>query len=216
MNERPPERLSEQDVTNAHLKPEREEGRESEPVVRPRIYVTAGLPLRAELVVGTWLDMARPPRDIYADLFAAINDENSIDNDRVYIWDHRGFGAFEVITGPLGLEGIHSIDLLSQVARGIVEHGPAFAVWAQVHEDEPRQFDRFAQVFRGHYKSPGEFVRTQLEPMGYETLLDNTLPAAIRARTAIDYDAIADQLFETEDIVAVRAGDGYWIFDERT
>lgn len=215
MNELPPECFPDDVPTSHPDAPELEDEHESEPRVSPRIYVTAGLPLRADLVVGTWLDMARPPRDIYADLFAAINDETCIDHDRVYIWDDNGFGAFEVITGPLGLEGGHSIDLLSTVARGIVEHGPAFAVWAQVHEDEPQHFDRFAQVFKGHYPTPGAFIRKQLEPMGYETLLDNTLPANIRAHTAIDYDAIAEHLFETEDIVAIRAGDGFWIFDER-
>lgn len=56
---------------------------------------------------------------------------------RLYIWDHRGFGAFVVTTGAIGLEGTDSIELLAQVARGIKEHGLAYAVWASVHDDDP-------------------------------------------------------------------------------
>ncbi len=116
---------------------EQESSHEAEPHPSPRIYVTAGLPLRAELTDGTWLDMAQEPGDIYEDMYTVLGDPQESAVDRFYIWDHKGFGAFGVTTGALGLEGTDSIELLAQVARGIAEHGPAFAVWASVHEEDP-------------------------------------------------------------------------------
>ncbi|WP_280483572.1 antirestriction protein ArdA [Nocardia farcinica] len=194
--------------------PESEPDHEHPPRGTPQIYVTAGLPLRADLVAGTWLDMARSTDAIYDELRTVTDQEIGINTDRLYIWDYRGFGAFEVTTGPLGLEGTHSLELLARVARGITEHGPAFAAWAQVHEDEPELFDRFPRIFKGHYATLGEFIRDQLEPQGYEAALDAALPDSIRPFATIDYDAIADQAFSSGDLIAYRTGDGYWIFDE--
>ncbi|MBF6259856.1 antirestriction protein ArdA [Nocardia farcinica] len=184
--------------------------------LNPRIYVTKGLPLRAELTTGTWLDMARDPREIYAEMYAVLEDEAS-DGERLYIWDYRDFGAFTVTTGAIGLEGVDSIELLAQVARGIAEHGPAYAVWADVHEDDPHLFDHFVNAYKGQHETMAAYVRQMFEPLKIEATLRQVVPAGLENFVYIDYGAVGEEMLREGDIVAFPAEDGgVWIFDEKS
>ncbi|MCX4098030.1 antirestriction protein ArdA [Nocardia sp. alder85J] len=189
---------------------------EHAPRLNPRIYVTKGLPLRAELTEGTWLDMARDPATIGAEMYAVLGDDEGHVGVPLYIWDHQDFGAFDIVTGALGLEDVPSIELLSKVARGIKEHGPAYATWAAVHEEDPRLFDHFSAAYEGHYGSVADYVREQFQPTDYDELLDRALPAEIRHYASIDYEAIGAEWQREMDMVVFPAeGGGVWIFNER-
>ncbi|WP_157187318.1 antirestriction protein ArdA [Nocardia vinacea] len=192
-----------------------EANQEHEPRSNPRIYVTSGLPLRAELTTGTWLDMARSPEDIHAEMFAVFGDDETYEADRLYIWDYHGFGAFEVTTGAIGLEGVDSIELLAQVAQGIAEHGPAYAAYASAHEDDLRRLDQFERAYQGHYESPEAYARELLAPLRLDDALKPLLPASIRDFDCIDYDGIGQGLLAQDDIVVFTADDGgVWVFNE--
>ncbi len=193
-----------------------EASREEAPRPNPRIYVTKGLPLRAELTTGTWLDMAREPEAIHAEMYSVFGEDETYDADRLYIWDHRGFGAFVVTTGALGLEGTDTIELLAQVARGIKEHGLAYAVWASVHDDDPRLFDHFATAYKGHYESTAAYVRQLFEPLHIEDMLKRAVPKALEALVQVDYKAIGEEMLREGDIVEIPAdGGGVWMYEER-
>lgn len=202
---------------SASATPEAEASRERQPQLNPRIYVTAGLPLRAELTTGTWLDMARDPREIYAELSAVLGDPIEHDVDGFYIWDYQDFGGFKVTTGAIGLEGVHSVELLSQVAQGVAEHGPAFAAWASAHEDEPGQFDRFKRAYKGHFDSLAAYVRTLfVGDDDSEQRLRLSLPPRFHDYGSEDYEEIGEYLADAWDLVAFPANEhGVWIFDER-
>ncbi|BDT94162.1 hypothetical protein IFM12275_41380 [Nocardia sputorum] len=195
---------------------EDETGHEREALRYPRIYVTAGLPLRAELTRGTWLEMARDPDYIYTELYTVLGEPYEHDADRFYIWDHQGFGAFDVSTGAIGLDDVHSVELLSKVANGIVDHGPAFAAWASAHEDDPAQFDRFTAAYKGHYEDLAAYTRHVMAPLNLEDRLVGALPSGLEVFAFIDYDAMGQQLVRDTDLVVFPAtGGGVWIFDER-
>ncbi len=182
----------------------------------PRIYFTAGLPLRAELTDGAWIDMARPSEAIYDELYAVFGEDETYGPEGVYIWDHDGFGVFGVSTGALGLEGTDSIELLAQVARGIAEHGPAFAVWASVHEEDPRLFGHFATAYKGHHENMAAYVRQLFEPLKIEELLRGAAPEGLQGYVRIDYGALGEEMERQNDVVAFPAdGGGVWVFEER-
>ncbi|MEV6255629.1 antirestriction protein ArdA [Nocardia sp. NPDC051911] len=203
---------STQHIPAAH---ERAAEREGEPRPHPHIYITKGLPLRAELTTGTWLDMARDPRDIYAEMYAILEDETS-DDERLYIWDYRDFGAFDVTTGAIGLEGVDSIELLSQIARGIAKYGPAYAAWADAHDDDPLLFDRFATAYKGHHENMAAYVRQLFEPLRIDEMLKRAVPTALEEFVYVDYAAIGQEMLREGDLVAIPAeGGGVWVFDER-
>ena len=195
---------------------EQEATYETEPRPTPRIYFTAGLPLRAELTTGAWIDMARPSEDIYDELYAVFGEDETYGPEGVYIWDHEGFGSFGLITGALGLEDVHSIELLAQVARGIAEHGPAFAVWASVHEENPSLFDHFAAAYKGHHENMAAYVRRLFETSQIDQTLRKAVPDALKDFVYVDYAAIGEEMQREGDIIAFPAeDDGVWVFDER-
>ncbi|MBF6546977.1 antirestriction protein ArdA [Nocardia brasiliensis] len=218
MNERFPNanEHNESQDENESAPPKAEPNRERDPRLNPRIYVTRGLPLRAELTDGAWFDMARDPLTIRAELYSIFADEETYDHEGLYIWDHQDFGGFGVTTGAIGLEGVHSIELLAQVARGVAEHGPAFALWASVHEDDPRLFDHFASAYQGHHQSMAAYVRQLFKPLGIEELLAQAAPEGLQNYVCLDYGGIGEEMLREGDVVAFPAdGGGVWIFDER-
>ncbi|MBF6446623.1 antirestriction protein ArdA [Nocardia elegans] len=189
---------------------------EQDPPRYPRIYVTRGLPLRAELTDGAWIDMARDPKSIHAELYSMFGEQEVYDREGLYIWDYQGYASFRPTTGPLGLEGVHSIELLTQVAQGIIDYGPAFSAWASAHEDDPSQFGRFERAYQGHYESIGGYVRQLLAPLGLDEVLRDAFPDQLKHLAYIDYEAIGEQLLAQDDIIAFPAdGGGVWIFDEK-
>ncbi|WP_280410273.1 antirestriction protein ArdA [Nocardia brasiliensis] len=215
MNERFPN-------TNEHQPDDKSAPAEAEPNherdarLNPRIYVTRGLPLRAELTEGAWFDMARDPLAIQAELYSVFGEDETYDREGLYIWDYRDFGGFDVTTGAIGLEGVHSIELLAQVARGVAEYGPAFAVWASAHEDDPRLFDHFASAYQGHHESMAAYVRQLFKPLGVEELLAQAAPEGLQDYVRLDYEGIGEEMLREGDVVAFPAdGGGVWVFDER-
>ncbi|MFI9636644.1 antirestriction protein ArdA [Nocardia sp. NPDC051929] len=217
MNEKYPQHIPAAEDGQEHqpAADERAADREGEPRPHPRIYITKGLPLRAELTTGTWLDMARDPRDIYAEMYGILEDETS-DGERLYIWDYRDFGAFDVTTGAIGLEGVDSIELLSQIARGIAKYGPAYAAWADAHDDDPLLFDHFATAYKGHHENMAAYVRQLLEPLRIDEMLKRAVPTALEEFVYVDYAAIGQEMLREGDLVAIPAeGGGVWVFDER-
>lgn len=172
--------------------------------------------MRVELTDGTWLDMAREPADIHDELYTTFGTDEDAEGKPLYIWDYQGFGNFEVATGAIGLEGVDSIDLLAQVARGIAEYGPAYAAYASAHEDDPRLFDHFASSYKGHHASMGAYVQQLFEPLKIEELLKTAAPEGLQEYVRLDYGGIGEEMVREGDLVAFPAeGSGVWIFDER-
>ncbi|MFG1797779.1 antirestriction protein ArdA [Nocardia sp. NPDC049149] len=137
--------------------------------------------------------------------------------DRLYIWDYRGFGAFSITTGAIGLEGVDSIELLAQVARGIKEHGPAYAAYASAHEGDSRLLDNFATVYKGHHESLAAYVRQFFEPLKIEDLLKRAAPEGLQDYVCIDYEALGEEMLREGDVVTIPGEGGrVWVFDERT
>ncbi|WP_433207485.1 antirestriction protein ArdA [Nocardia sp. CA-107356] len=219
MNEQFPQHNSGDEPPDEHFESgDTEASREQQQWPNPRIYVTKGLPLRAELTEGTWLDMARDPEAIYAEMYAVLGPEETetYDADRLYIWDYRGFGSFTITTGAIGLEGVDSIGLLAQVARGIAEHGPAYAVWAEAHEDDPHLFDHFATAYQGHHDNIAAYVRQIFKPLGIEELLARAASEGLQNYVGLDYDGIGREMVAEGDVIAFPADQGgVWIFTEQ-
>ncbi|WP_280442600.1 antirestriction protein ArdA [Nocardia brasiliensis] len=187
--------------------------REQQPSLNPRLYITRGLPLRAELTDGTWVDMAREPRDIYAEMYAVLAADEATESIPLYIWDYDGFGAFEVTTGAVDLEGVDSIELLAQVARGITQHGPAFAAYASAFDADPELLNLFAASYKGQHESMAAYVRQLFEPLRIEDRLQQAVPATLEEFVSVDYAAIGEEMLRQGDVVAIPAeGDAVWVF----
>lgn len=174
------------------LLPER---RDDEPAVgfdrehlptRPGIWVAED----AEAMTGQWIDATLNPDEIHAAM------------DGRDIYDTIGFGDFHVEPGE-------DPGVICQVARGIREHGPAFAFWAKLHDADPGVLASFEGSYLGEWDSPGAWARAEFQKLADRTGagLDETVP---RDWT---YDEIAQQFWIEGEIVIAHTDHGTaWIF----
>ncbi|PBC38619.1 antirestriction protein [Rhodococcus sp. ACS1] len=186
-----------------------ETGHEEDPAPNPLIYVASVADYEAGRTHGVWLEAAREPEAIYDDIHRMLESSSVPDAERFAIRDSEGFGVARVYEND-------SIELVSTIARGIAEHGHAFAAWADVNEGASEHYDHFARAYIGHYASLAAYAQQLMQEMGYEALLDTTLPEDLRQHVHIDYDAVAQGLFRDGHVQVYKApGGGVWLFDER-
>lgn len=157
---------------------------------------------------GDWLDAARSAEDIHADIQAMLaRGPAAARGDLPEEWgifDYEGFGE-------LRIGEYESIEYVSQVARGIAEHGPAFAAWADVMEAEDL-LDGFTDTYLGHYDSLEAYAESWLDDAGYDRVLDEILPESIRGYVHFDAAAFGRDLRLEGDIHAVAAAAGIYVF----
>ena len=184
---------------------------EAEPKPKPAIYVASLADYNNGALHGAWIDAAREPDDIYADIDAMLDRSRQPGAEEWAIHDYEQFGPWRV--------GEHDIiDDVSQIAKGIAEHGYAYAAWANVFDGEDASYDieSFREAYLGHYDSVTDYVEQLADDLGYEHELDK-LPEYLRHYTHIDYAALARDMELSGDVATVTdpAG-GIWIFSTNT
>jgi antirestriction protein len=183
---------------------------EVEPANHPRIWVAALADYNQGTLHGAWIDAAREVADLQADIeqMLAASPLTVATGERAEEWavhDYDGFGS-------LRLDEHEGLGWISRVARGIAEHGRAFAAYADVMQQE-ELLDGFDTDYLGHYDSLHAYIEQLVNDLGYDRILDENLPASIRPYVKIDVAATADDLRLGGDLHALPASDGgVWIF----
>jgi antirestriction protein len=187
--------------------PEQPANHEQEPVPRPAIYVASMADYNNGVLHGSWIDAAREPEAIHADIAAMLARSREPAAEEFAIHDYEQFGLWKV-------GEYDSIELVSRIARGIAEHGLAFAAWADVFDGEPASFDAdsFQDAYLGHYDSVTDYVEQMADESGYDDSLA-ILPDALRQYVRFDYEALARDMEASGEIAAVRNPQGgVWLF----
>lgn len=188
--------------------PEVPAGHETEPQPSPRIYVASLADYNDGYLHGVWLDAAREPEAIDADIQAILADSRQPDAEEYAVHDYEDFGVCQV-------HEYESIELVSRIARGIQEHGYAFAAWAEVNEGEPERFDDFGEAYLGHFDSLTDYADHLLDDLGYTNEL-SLLPESVRRYLRFDTEAMGRDMLFGGDIHTYPAPDGgVWVFDAR-
>jgi antirestriction protein len=184
------------------------EQREGEPVARPRIWVASLSDYNSGRLHGQWIDAARDESALQADVDAmlAASPLTAATGEPAEEWaihDYDGFGS-------LRIDEHENLRWISLVAKGIAQHGLAFAAYADVVEEE-ELLAGFEEAFLGHYDDLHTYVEQLINDLGYDRILDEALPAGIRPYVKIDITATAADLLR--DLHALPAtGGGVWIF----
>lgn len=200
MNEKPYEST----LPEPHHKAEQ---RETAPKPSPAIYVASLADYNNGRLHGTWIDAARSPEEIYADIDQMLLDSREPGAEEWAIHDYEQFGSWRV-------DEHDAIEKVALIASGIAEHSYAFAAWADVFDGEPASFDveAFREAYLGHYDSVADYVEQMADDLGYEQELDK-LPQHLRQYAQIDYAAIARDMELAGDIATVRdPNGGLWLF----
>jgi antirestriction protein len=186
------------------------EQREAEPVIRPRIWVASLSDYNNGRLHGQWIDAARDESALQADIDAMLaaspwTAQTCEPAEEWAIHDYDGFA-------PLRIDQHENLSWISRVAKGITEHGHAYAAYADVVEEE-ELLAGFDHDYLGHYDDLHTYVEQLINDLGYDRILDEALPAKIRPYVKIDITATATDLLLGGDLHALPATDGgVWIF----
>lgn len=208
----PDERVG--DIYEIELGPDGEASIEKLESDRPQIWVGSLSDYNNGILYGEWLDAGREPDEIHADITRILAGsptaaETGQPAEEWAIFDFDNFGSARIHEHD-------QIELVSRIARGIDEHGLAFAAWADVCDDDRDMLDGFADAYLGHYDSVETYAEQLVGDLGYEQTLDQAIPDSMRSYVKVDTEGLARDMKLGGDIHVVAADDGgVWIFDGR-
>lgn len=184
-------------------------GNEAEPALALSIYVASLADYNNGTLHGRWIDAAREPEAIYADITAMLARSREENAEEFAIHDYDQFGTCRI-------QEFDSIELVSRIARGIKEHGEAFSAWAELHDGDPERLDDFSDAYLGQYESAQDFAEQMADDLGYTDELAK-LPESLQPYIHFDSAALARDMEMGGDIhVVPDSPGGVWIFDNRT
>lgn len=122
------------------------------------------------------------------------------------IHHYEGFGHFHP-------HEYDDLEWISRVARGVIEHGPAFAAWAERCRDDSEDLDKFDDAYLGEWSSLTEYAEELLDDLGYLRDLEERVPESIAAYVRVDIEGFARDLELSGDLTAVEHARGVWLFD---
>lgn len=189
------------------------EAHETEPELRPRVYVASLTDYNHGVLHGSWIDAAVEPDELHAGIQQMLANSPTARQigqpaEEWAIHDYENFG-------PLQLGEYQSVEWITEVASGIAEHGPAFAAWAEHTASEPQDLQRFTDCYLGEWESVDAYVEGYLDDLGATQALED-VATWLQPYVNIDVGDIARDLQLGGDITVVHNPDGkVWIFEGR-
>lgn len=194
-------------MDHQHTNPERAASAEREPADGPRIYVASLSDYNDGRLHGTWLDADADPDELADGINDMLARSPTPGAEEWAIHDHEGFG-------PLHLGEYEDIATISQLGRGIAEHGAAFAHWAEIcGTRDPDELARFDDVYLGHWNSAEAYAEELLDDLGIEELLEREVPEHLQPYVTVDVDGFARDLEYSGDVTASDGDHGVYLFD---
>lgn len=179
------------------------ERREDQQVDEPRIYVASLSDYNAGRLHGAWISANQDTEEIEEAIQAMLAKSNEPVAEEWAIHDYDGFG-------PVGLGEYESIEHVATLARGIAEHGPAFAHWADyLGSSQWEYLANFEDNFVCECGSTTEFAESMLESMGID--IDSMVDEQLQPYVSFDVDAFARDL--SYDFHIAEDDDGVYVFD---
>lgn len=174
--------------------------------VPPRVYVASLADYNAGRLHGVWLAADQDEEQLQAGVSAMLATSPEPGAEEWAIHDFEGFG-------PLRLGEYESLATVSTLARGIAEHGPAFAAWASYQDSLSTLLpEGFEQAYRGRWESVEAYAADLLEELGAAELLAR-IPDWLTPYVRLDSGGFARDLELGGDIVAIKGEGGVYVFD---
>jgi antirestriction protein len=168
----------------------------------PRIYVASLSDYNAGRLYGTWINANQEPEELWEAINGMLAKSRESIAEEIAIHDYEGFE-------PLHLSESESIEHVSKLARGISEHGRAFAHWAAyIGASQWDQLDDFENRYLGHWRSMTEIADRFFEDQGVD--LHEMVPALWRPYVTFDVAAFARDL--CVELHVVEDDDGVHVF----
>lgn len=189
---------------NPEIEPSPEQRRES---LAPRVYVASLSDYNAGRLHGQWIDAAQEPEEIHADIASMLEQSREPGAEEWAIHDFEDFAS-------IYLGEWESVTTISQLGLALVEHGRAYAYWANyVGHEDAEALARFEETYLGVWESEKDYAQSLIEDGMWQDELDNVITAGLRPYVSFDYDMLARDL--ASDLHFVRDGEGVHVFDAR-
>lgn len=199
--------MSEQQPQQGDGEQERGPEHEREPVLHPKIWIGSLADYNNGTLTGEWIDAAVEDDELAQAARAVVARSETPDAEEWAIFDYDDFGVWK----PGEYE---DITLVATVARGIAEHGPAFAAWAELHDADPDMLAAFQDSYLGQYDRSADWAREVLAGSEVEQRIEAALGEDLARHVQVDYDGFARDAWLGGDICVVHSGDGrIWVFD---
>ena len=189
-------------MSEAELQPG--ERREHVPAEEPRIYVASLSDYNAGRLHGRWLDAHLSTDELQAGVEAMLS--ASPTDPRAEEWaihDYQGFYG-------LRLGEWESLERVSRLGKGIVEHGEAFAAWVANDQVATEELDRFEDCYLGRWDSVEDYAEQLLDDLGVD--LGAALgPEWLQPYVRVDVAAFARDL--SSELSIVHGSQGVYVFE---
>ena len=173
---------------------------------RPRIYAASLSDYNAGVLHGDWIEADHEPEELSEAVQTMLERSPSGDAEEFAIHDYEGFGHYR----PGEYD---SLDWISRVARGIVEHGPAFGAWAESCNHDEDELGRFEEAYMGEWSSVEKYAEELLDDLGYLRAVDEAVPDILQPYVRVDIAVFAHDLEVSGDLTVVEHALGVWLFE---
>jgi len=173
----------------------------------PRIYVASLADYNAGRLLGRWIDADQPADAIHDAIMRMLEQSSELIAEDWAIHDYENFGS-------LSLREFESLESVSAVACGIVEHGPVFAglvthFGGAGNVEEAKGY--MEDGYRGEFDSLSDYAADLIHEC-YGDVLKN-VPDFILGH--LDYDGIGRDLELGGDIFTVECEGRVHVFDSQ-
>jgi antirestriction protein len=176
----------------------------------PRIYVASLSDYHAGRLHGTWIDAAQEPDEIATEVGAMLASSPTPEAEEYAIHDFEGFG-------PARLEEYETLESVSALARGIAEHGSAFAHYAATMGSRSAEdLANFDEAYLGHFTNIEEYAENLVDDLGYDDLIERALPGHLHPYVHFDTEGFARDLELSGDVSTSDGDGGIYVFDMRS
>lgn len=176
---------------------------ETQPEIRPRIYVASLSDYNAGRLHGSWIYAAQEPETIHEGVQRMLSTSPEPGAEEWAIHDYEGFGYVR-------LSEYSDFETVSRIAQGIEKHGEAFSAWiAYIGDPSEENCRNFEEAYLGHWND----LRTYAEQLAHDMgLTEDIIPAEHRNYISIDIDRFTAEL-EMDVVVAAARSGGIYVFN---
>jgi antirestriction protein len=174
---------------------------EEERKAQPRIYVASLADYNEGRLHGAWIDAAQDEDELGRCVKEMLARSPSPGAEEWAIHDYEGFG-------PLRLDEFESLADVAKIAKGIAQHGPAFAAWAAHVGTDPETLEAFEDAYMGEWKSAVAFAEEMLDDMGHIEEIMRGVPEHLAPYVQIDYEGFVRDLVRSGELATLETPDG--------
>jgi antirestriction protein len=174
---------------------------ERERKAQPRIYVASLADYNEGRLYGAWIDAAQDEDELERAVKEMLAHSPSPGAEEWAIHDYEGFGL-------LRLDESESFAAVAKIAKGIAEHGPAFAAWAAHVGTDSEALDEFEDAYMGEWESAVAFAEEMLDDMGHIEEIMRNVPEHLAPYVQIDYEGFVSDLVRNGELATLEKPDG--------